>query len=362
MRSDALAKVALCVRRLVLGPRSLLTLPSTDVQFSEYKRGGQSYTIANVNYGQIFTDTTCNISVISHQRLIPLVSWQYHYGEVLDDHLNFYLDGTLKTGAPLAFIKGTVLSLLTGGSGNYNYYHWLFDVLPRLFLVQKVLDLRDPHIKYFVPSLRYPFQRQTLAALGISMEQCIESVTTNHLKAKTLLAVSHPNPEPHDNQCWIVEELRARFLGHQAEIPNSSFIYITRSDAVHRRLLVNEQELLESLKPLGFHVYCLSALSFAEQIHLFSQAKIIVGVHGAGMANLAFATAGACVFELFSELYQPDMYEKLSICLNVEYHKIVCQAAKSPDAQTANIFVSEQQLQFICKRALELSIFSRHSQ
>ena len=26
-------------------------------------------------------------------------------------------------------IDATVVSLVTGGGGNYNYYHWLFDVI-----------------------------------------------------------------------------------------------------------------------------------------------------------------------------------------------------------------------------------------
>ena len=49
----------------------------------------------------------------------------------------------LKKGTPRfkKKIKGKVFSLLTGGGGNENYFHWLFDVLPRLKILQKKLIL-----------------------------------------------------------------------------------------------------------------------------------------------------------------------------------------------------------------------------
>ena len=48
-----------------------------------------------------------------------------------------------KKGTPrkLRNLNGIVLSLLTGGGGNNNYWHWLYDVLPRLELCEKSLDL-----------------------------------------------------------------------------------------------------------------------------------------------------------------------------------------------------------------------------
>ena len=44
-------------------------------------------------------------------------------------------------------IKGVVLSS-TGGAGNDNYFHWMFDVLPRIAIYQKIFDISD--IDYFL--------------------------------------------------------------------------------------------------------------------------------------------------------------------------------------------------------------------
>ena len=40
-------------------------------------------------------------------------------------------------------LNGIVLSLLTGGAGNENYWHWLYDVLPRIGLCNKLLRLNE---------------------------------------------------------------------------------------------------------------------------------------------------------------------------------------------------------------------------
>ena len=40
-------------------------------------------------------------------------------------------------------VDGNVLSLLTGGGGNENYWHWLFDVLPRIKIVSEVYNISE---------------------------------------------------------------------------------------------------------------------------------------------------------------------------------------------------------------------------
>ena len=58
-------------------------------------------------------------------------------------------------------INGKVLSLLTGGAGNSNFWHWMFDVLPRLALCEEVTDLN--FIDFFLlPGTEEKFQMETL--------------------------------------------------------------------------------------------------------------------------------------------------------------------------------------------------------
>ena len=55
----------------------------------------------------------------------------------------------------------------------------------------------------------------------------------------------------------------------------------------------------------GFRRERLERLSFQQQINLFSQAEVIVGPHGSGLANLVFAPKTAKVLELQTEMDRP---------------------------------------------------------
>ena len=226
-------------------------------------------------------------------------------------------------------------------------------MLSRYFIVKDLLgvDLQCTHL--LVPSLSHSFQVESLLLAGISGSRCINATRTNHVKASQLVVTSHPNPEPHDNQGWIINRLREEYSpkGDAPPLnPSFRFVYISRSDAAHRRLLVNEDELLHALEPFGVYRCLLSRLSFQQQIGLFAQARVIIGVHGAGLANLTFAAPGAIVFELLSEYYRPRMYEYIARHNGLDYNGILCHASTAHEARVADIHISSHHIQSIVQR------------
>ena len=89
--------------------------------------------------------------------------------------------------------------------------------------------------------------------------------------------------------------MRLKFAGNRKP-KKGKRLYVGRLDALHRRV-VNETEVARELEKEGFINVVSSRLSFAEQVQLFSDAEVIVGIHGAGLANLLFAPPGAIVVE-----------------------------------------------------------------
>ena len=99
------------------------------------------------------------ITIIIDNKLISGPSFQLRVKE--NDKLfarnNSSIDKNivLKIGTPriMKRIKGRVFSLLSGGAAKTNYFHWLFEVLPRLEILNKVYNINDINF-FLVPSIR----------------------------------------------------------------------------------------------------------------------------------------------------------------------------------------------------------------
>jgi hypothetical protein len=340
----------------IYSPRQILNEGCDSyTEISQARIGESSYLLANIQNGRIFTNRIDNISVISQKSLIPSVSWQYSNGKVLPDSANALLNKKILIHRPPQKINGTVISLLTGGGGNYNYYHWLFDCLPRLRIAETINNL-DEHTYYFIPEDTHPFQYETLEALGIPATSCISSKECQHLQSTHLIVTSHPNPDPSKIPEWIVNFLRESFLNIASARSKERFVYISRGDSLNSRRLLNEEYLCKLLESVGFGIYQLSELTVSDQVSLFSQARMIVGVHGAGLANLVFASKGAVVYELFSDQYQPAMYKRISSLSGLDYHRIVCEANKvQGSSQRTNFSILEESALTILKHAEQIT-------
>ena len=111
---------------------------------------------------------------------------------------------------------------------------------------------------------------------------------------------------------WIVPWLRSRFLpGMRAGAPRRR-LYVGRGDTKHTRRVDNEAALLAALDPLGFEAIDPGALSPAQQVPRVRRGGCIVGPHGAGLTNLAFASPGAAVVEIFAHDYVNECFWALA--------------------------------------------------
>jgi hypothetical protein len=113
------------------------------------------------------------------------------------------------------------------------------------------------------------------------------------------------------NQCWNSERLYALaeampdvkqvFSAAYQDRPHEktgSRLYITRRGTKLRQI-VNEDEVIAGLRSRGFDVIQGQWGNHHDQIAAFARARIVVGVHGAGMSNLIFSEPGTQVLEMF---------------------------------------------------------------
>lgn len=215
-----------------------------------------------------------------------------------------------------------------------NYFHWMFDILPRVALLRE----SGYKIDRFLINRQYifPFQEETLTLLGISKEKRIEThyrqVALQFKKLVVPSLVNQYNLKPHTYvkpyiiPKWACDFLRKEFLyiSKMEEPKQSERIYISRENAWNRKV-VNEEEVIRYLAGYGFEKVTLESMTVAQQIQLFSSAKVIVAPHGAGLTNLVFCSPGTKVIELFSPIYMPAYYWMISNHVHLDYYYVVCE-------------------------------------
>ena len=72
-------------------------------------------------------------------------------------------------------------------------------------------------------------------------------------------------------------------------------------------------------RDLGYEMVDAETLDLAEQIRLFSSAREIVGLHGAGLANMIWAPPGCRIVELFPAGWFNDCYGRLALTCGHTY-------------------------------------------
>lgn len=116
---------------------------------------------------------------------------------------------------------------------------------------------------------------------------------------------------------WVQETAISRCSNRSDDLEYSPKVFISRNDA-NRRRLQNRDEIMSILSNRGYKSYELASLSFEQQVKLFSQAEEVIGVHGAGLTNLIFAS-DCKVTELFGDYFRPTFY-LLAEILDLDYH------------------------------------------
>lgn len=224
---------------------------------------------------------------------------------------------------PPTHLDGRVAVL--AGRADSTYYHFLAESLPRVDLVER-FGGRAPD-RWLAP-LASGFQRQLLERIGIDPATVVDSSALRHVRADELVVPSLPDPHL-EGPRWTVELLRARLLPQAPPARTGRRLYLTRGRRPSTRILVNEDELLARLEPLGFEVFDPGAVPVADQIEAFAGAEAVVGVHGAAFTNLVFLPAGARVVEVFAPDYVQHCYWALAEHVEgVTYRYVVGRRAR----------------------------------
>lgn len=210
-----------------------------------------------------------------------------------------------------AHLFGTTVSLASPASTR-NYYHSLMDTLPRWAMLTATLPDVRPH--QLVVSHRNRWDAELAALVGLDRFTLVEPVKHLAVDTDTLLVPSLTN-RGNLAPPWITEWLRNALPPRDvADRPRR--LYVTRGSVPNTRRLVHEDEAWPRLERMGFTRFDPGSVSVQEQIDHFAAAEVVVGAHGAALANLTFAPPGVRVLEMFAPRYVDPGY--WSITSNIE--------------------------------------------
>tara|TARA_Y100001970_G_scaffold180874_1_gene220213 strand:- start:3619 stop:4728 length:1110 start_codon:yes stop_codon:yes gene_type:complete len=321
---------------------------------------GQVYTvnknIYEIDNGRVFTDLVEHVAIIKDNFILSKISYQQIKGELKETSYNKVLSNG--TNRMKKKIKGRVLSLLQGASGN-NYFHFMFDIVPKILLLEKMNLLKQIDF-YLVPNVEN-WQKKILSNFGILEKQLLDSNKFRHIEAEKIYALDHPwytrgiiQDEIANIPNWIILSLREKFLDCSKKFPITDKIFIDRSDSIYNHCkLINNKEIIDYLAKNDFKSYQISKLDFSEQIHLFKNAKIIIGPHGAAFTNIIFSNPGLKIVELIPRTHSSIKCEKFSNLLNFNYTRVNLDLIEDLDKnEIGDMKISILNLEEILKKIL----------
>ena len=274
------------------------------------------------------------MAIINQNQIIDKISYQQQSGKLSETKTSIILEkGTPKIKKK---IKSNLLILSQGASGNDNYFHWLFDILPKIKICSEVYNLENIENFYF--SKLHKWQKNILEILDLKNIKILDSSIYRHVQASKIIAVEHPwyekgyiNEEAANIPGWIVNWLKETFLTKAENFDANDKVFIDRRDDTkfNHSQIINDEEVFQYLRSKGFSKYKVGQLPFKNQIHLFHNAKIIIGPHGAAFANLVFCKPQTKVIE-FKPFNHPTVVNKrISEINNLNYKLIEAPNFKS---------------------------------
>lgn len=198
-----------------------------------------------------------------------------------------------------------------------NYFHWLIENLPRLSLISEL----DKNIPLLVDG-DLPVQfYDALAMLNQDDREIIKLNNNTLYKVRKLyypsqLSIFHDsynNPYYGKDAVYsskainYVREAVLKKIGSSKNLVRRRKLFISRKNSDYRQL-INSEEIEEALVTRGFEIIFPEHLSLFTQVQLFSEAELIVGQSGAGMANFIFAPKDCEILMMMSDASQSNLH------------------------------------------------------
>jgi Tfp pilus assembly protein PilF len=258
--------------------------------------------------------------------------------------------------SPVKIIDGdvAVLSVRWGGTV---YFHWLFDVISRLDLLEKS-GMNFEKIDYFlINRYQQSYEKEIISILGIPPAKIMESCHNPHIQAKRVIVPSVPPRGQSMITAWGCQFLKQKLCQIKHDTPKDSTpirLYLGRQNSSYR-VVLNEEDVIQFLEKRGFYSVNLETMSVVEQASLIALAEVIIAPHGSALSNLVFCEPGTKIIELFSPMYVLNYYWLICNLCGLEHYHVLGNLLENEEEdmspQKKNILVNLHQLEMVINLA-----------
>ena len=185
-------------------------------------------------------------------------------------------------------------------SASFNYAHWISEILPKIYLyrkyykTKKILLLIDKNLnKNILQSLRIVIKDTSAVIKQVNKGECI---LVNKLHTITPVGFSNISPKKilkkHSHGFFnqkIINEM-SNFISNKIRAKEDNRykkIFLSRDDSKRNVQNVNKFNII--IKNLGYKKILFKDLDFEDQVKIFKNAKDIIAVSGASVANMIFS-------------------------------------------------------------------------
>lgn len=224
----------------------------------------------------------------------------------------------------------------------YNYYHFLVELVPRLFLMlpliqsqweygettilmrkSKFLPLLSLLVDFQVKNGRFRFH-------FINGDSELVKVTENVYFPLAPRCLHAPrNLWASIRDYWSDKGI----LRFSADHAKTVVVYFSRLISAPMRHVVNEQELFKAIRSDNLNIDDFYVLfgneSISDTIRYVSRATVLIGPHGSGLANIVFANREANLLELHGSGYWNPCFTYLAQTLNIKHYSLQLNGSQS---------------------------------
>ena len=340
------------LKKIFVKPNSISFKKVNSIKQKTYFLNKLKYKLWSSTKAKIITNGDTSLGVLHENYIINELSFQsqnlirkkINFNKVYQKR--FFNFGFLK-------LRGKSLCLLQDISTKRNYAHFIFDLVSRLILIDRNRKISD-YKNILVPSYKKKYEKNIFKFFKIKESQIIDCSNLKKIYCEEIDIPEHLFWKINFN--WfknlekinpvIIKNIRNKFLTKNNKGKSYKNIFLDRSDSPNKwHQILNYNETISLLKKYNFKILKLNNMEFKKQVKIFSKAKNIIGVHGAGFTNLIFCQKNTKVLELRSSKRNFKIFKSVSKINNLKYRCWVYKSKKND-----NIEINQKKLDNYLKK------------